>query len=202
MSAPEGWRNSKRIGAPVPGTPGLAKSPLTAYRPSGAHGTCASTVLPVFLLSSRTRRVPSFTTPFPPMYSCSSVTNAAAAAVRLPQFPPHSTAPVVTDICAKEYVASYSCVPPSRGGGAMITAFDVDDVPPPIPSSCLRYSSSGAPIAAASTSSHVTPEGMIPSDCPNKGAQAGGRHAGSQRHTTSRTVGQRHRQRRSPARGR
>lgn len=47
----------------------------------------------------------------------------------------------------------------------MITAFDVDDVPPPIPSSCLRYSSSGAPIAAASTSSQVSPEGMTPSDC-------------------------------------
>ena len=81
VTEPPGDRKSRRIGAPVPATPGMARSPSVAARPS-TSGNVERMILPVLVLKIRTTAVSPFGRTSP-----SSTANGPTAEDMLPQLP-------------------------------------------------------------------------------------------------------------------
>ena len=81
MTDPPGARKSRRTGAPVPATPGMARSPLVAARPL-TSGNVERMILLVLVLKMRTTAVSPLGRSRP-----SSTANGPTADDMLPQLP-------------------------------------------------------------------------------------------------------------------
>ena len=81
VADPPGARKSNRTGAPVPATPGMARSPSVAARPS-ARENVERMILPVLVLKILTTAVSPFGRTMP-----SSTANGPTAEDMLPQLP-------------------------------------------------------------------------------------------------------------------
>ena len=85
VMAPPGARKSRRIGLPVPATPGIARSPSSMLRPSRTRNVEAM-ILPVLVLWMRTVTSPRASGDG--AASPSSYANGPTAELMLPQLPP------------------------------------------------------------------------------------------------------------------
>ena len=95
VMAPPGSRNSSRIGAPVPATPGIASEPDSTARPSRTSKV-EWMILRVLVLWMRSVTGPSAANTMP-----SSTANGPMAELMLPQLPFMSTRTSLIGTCAK-----------------------------------------------------------------------------------------------------